>query len=456
MKRHRVPPLPMHEQESHAVHALYSVARAVMEDPDEFPPRMGAYARAGDLRSLVDYVAFYEANNLRNTRLRGGYTEWSRVIGGYGPFKDHWRTYAVDRLRRAIERGDVTIPAPTKPRENPPRKGALVEIVKRDDGHWFRNTLGHLEGPYRTRRDALGDGVMALARALHPHASHTDLVEIANALLTEDRSRPYVRRFSDGWRVWHPERELFVGRGPGQPFATEGEAQVRRRELAGEAVDDGPMFRRPAPAMGAVQPGLFGGASSQLGLFAARENPGAVGHLEFGPGARGHFTVGSKTYRGEVWFYVDVIDADGRPLGGGSAITTFGPDGVGPAWVSRGELGDGTHRGIVYPRARWADGDSDAGVIVVERREPARPNPSQHLAPLRGAPGESVIYHRGDDGLVLVRASHAGAGTSEREMSPASARAHRERLLALGYRPNPSRRASSTARRPRSIARRSR
>ncbi len=456
MKRHRVPPLPMHEQESRAVHALYSVARAVMEDPDEFPPRMGAYARAGDLRALVDDVAFYEANNLRDTRLRGGYTEWSRVIGGYGPFKDHWRMYAVDRLRRAIERGDVTIPAPATPRENPPRKGALVEIVKRDDGHWFRNTLGHLEGPYRTRRDALGDGVMALARspasAREPHRTSSRsptrcsprIVRVPTFVASRTAGASGTPSASSSWGA--------VRDSPSPPRArrrTDGASSRAKRSTTARC-SAAPRLRW-ARRRSSVSSGARRRSS---GSSPRARTPARWVTWTFGPGARGHFTVGSKTYRGEVWFYVDVIDADGRTLGGGSAITTFGPDGVGPAWVSRGELGDGTHRGIVYPRARWADGDSDAGVIVVERREPARRNPS-HLAPLRGAPGESVTYHRGDDGLVLVRASHAGAGTSEREMSPASARAHRERLLSLGYRPNPSRRAGTAARRPRSIARRS-
>lgn len=152
-------------------------------------------------------------------------------------------------------------------RPNPPASSSVVEVVRRDDGHWYRNTLGHLIGPYSTHKRALGEGAMALARVLHPSAPSSEIARIAKDLLAEDRSRPFVRRFSDGWRVWNPRTESFVGHGPGRPFATAGEAEYRRRALAGEPADDGPMFRRAEPAEAPSR------AAPQLDLFGPRRNP---------------------------------------------------------------------------------------------------------------------------------------------------------------------------------------
>lgn len=238
-------------------------------------------------------------------------------------------------------------------RQNPaPRKGTLIEVEKRAEGYYFRHPMGHLAGPYATTAKARTAGAIALAAALHPQATRAELPELATALLTEDPSRPYARQFSDGWRVWDPSRRLFLGAAPGVAFASRAEAEVRRRALAGEELDDGPLYRAAAkPAGDLFAPrGGGGSAGTQLGLFGARENP---------------------------------------------------------------------------------------------RR---RPNPSP-LAPLRGGAGELVSYRALPDGRVLVRASVAGAGTSENDMSAAEAERHRARLLRLGYRPNPARRAPRAKRR---------
>lgn len=302
----------------------------------------------------------------------------------------------------------------------------------------------------------------------------------------------------------------------------------------------------------------------QLGLFGARENPARdAARLSFGPDARGAFRVGGRTVRGDVWQYVDVFDQNGRPLGGGAAITAFPAHGEGPLWLGEAvedyEPGV-SHRatGKVYPRARWRDweagevevfvaerrmnppplyhplteaGVNEAGRIVyaglqalaaevpelrvsgrtvkgrgiarrahhfdldapwipsnplappgpafaamvttdgvwIQGREgrarmpgatPAeqanaavsgirawvraslrarpRENPSPALGPLRGGDGEAVVYRPRGDGTVIVRASHAGAGSSEREMTLATALEHRARLLRMGYRANPT------------------
>ena len=64
-------------------------------------------------------------------------------------------------------------------RPNPPAASSVVEVVRRDDGHWYRNTLGHLIGPYSTQKRALGEGAMALARVLHPGAPANEIARIA-------------------------------------------------------------------------------------------------------------------------------------------------------------------------------------------------------------------------------------------------------------------------------------
>lgn len=66
-----------------------------------------------------------------------------------------------------------------------------------------------------------------------------------------------------------------------------------------------------------------------------------------------------------------------------------------------------------------------------------RPNPAA-FSPLRGSHGEAVTYRVREDGTVIVRSSHPGAGMSEREMDVEGAARHRAKLLGMGYRPNPS------------------
>lgn len=198
-----------------------------------------------------------------------------------------------------------------------------IEVVRRADGWWHRTVTGHLGGPHRTRKDAVWQGAVEIARAMRPGDSPRGQEALAHALITQDPARPFVQQFADGWRVWNPSSRSFVGAASGGPYATAAAADKRRRELSG--IDDGPMFRAASQ-----QP------AAQLGLFAARENP---------------------------------------------------PHG---------------------------------------------------LAPLRGSPGEAVSYRELDDGMVRVRISHAGAGFTDREMSLASARAHRAKLLGFGYRDNPS------------------
>jgi hypothetical protein len=75
----------------------------------------------------------------------------------------------------------------------------------------------------------------------------------------------------------------------------------------------------------------------------------------------------------------------------------------------------------------------------------ARANPAG-LSPLRGSHGEAVMYRMSDDGNVLVRVSHPGAGVSEREMDLGGAMRHRAKLLGMGYRPNPSARRAKPRR----------
>ena len=91
-----------------------------------------------------------------------------------------------------------------------------------------------------------------------------------------------------------------------------------------------------------------------------------------------------------------------------------------------------------------AAGDAVAAFFA-RTHAPARENPSA-LGPLRGAQGEAVVYRPRGDGTVIVRASHAGAGTSDREMTLAGALEHRARLLRLGYRANPAPRPTKARR----------
>lgn len=65
-----------------------------------------------------------------------------------------------------------------------------------------------------------------------------------------------------------------------------------------------------------------------------------------------------------------------------------------------------------------------------------RSNPAA-FSPLRGSHGEAVTYRVREDGTVIVRSSHPGAGMSEREMDVEGAVRHRAKLLGMGYRPNP-------------------
>lgn len=352
-------------------------------------------------------------------------------------------------------------------RDNPPRRGALIEVERREAGYFYRHPMGHLAGPYGSAAKARAEGAFTLAAALHPQASRADLVALADALLSEDPSRPYARQFSDGWRVWDPARRIFLGASPGVAFSTRGAAEAKRRALAGEDVDDGPMFRRAAPPPTAAAP-------AQLGLFGARANPSGKsrvrGWFNFRL-ATGGFDDGKASHYGQPWLYVDVVDERGRPLTGGVAVTAFRDvEGVrrGPAWVFETDTpveafdNDAWHRGAgrLFPDARWEDGDPQSGRLVVPARSPRRTkapraNPSP-LGSLRGGAGELVTYRPLADGRVLVRASVAGAGTSENDMEREAAERHRARLLRLGYRANPARAKPSRRRRPAAPRRRSR
>lgn len=261
--------ISLEEDYERGMRALYRVARAVYEEPGAFPEHLAVHARRGDFYGLVDAVAQDEAARLRATRDRGGYATWSRAIGGFGPFTQKMRHVAAGML---VDKFAA--------RENPsPRKGALIEVEKRDAGYFYRHPMGHLAGPFRARSAAHSAGALAFAEALNPGARRAEITELAAALLDEDPDRPFVRQFSDGWRVWDPARRLFLRAPDGSPFASRGEAERRRRELAGEATDDGPMFRRAAPAatldLFAPRPARGGGGATmqQLGLFGARENP---------------------------------------------------------------------------------------------------------------------------------------------------------------------------------------
>jgi hypothetical protein len=493
----------------------------------------------------------------------------------------------------------------------PPRKGALIEVERRDGAYWFRHPMGHLAGPHRSRAAAMDAGARAFAAALNPAATRAELTELAAALMEEDPERPYVRQFADGWRVWDPARRIFL-RGPnGAPFATRGEAERRRRELAGEDADDGPMFRRAAPALDlfAPRPARGGGGApmQQLGLFGARENPGPLeyfslteagvneaGRLVYeglqrlvaeqpGLALKGHTRKGHGPYRRAHDFDLTADWIEKNPLLPPSPdfavmVTTNGVwvesrEGRGrmagetPAeqadaalravrgWIKRssrrpnpsgnpsrglqsraqravehvesvlGGVLDGLSRiygptvpsvaTVTWPsaarvakllaldvtgmeqmvagaeiRVRAVSPSGQPGVVarsvavaldakgtyaVLYMRKgktgaktaqaklalvdgighaagdavaaffaktpaPVRENPSTALGPLRGGPGEAVVYRPRGDGTVIVRASHAGAGASEREMTLAGALEHRARLLRMGYRTNPSRR----------------
>jgi len=327
----------------------------------------------------------------------------------------------------------------------PPRRGALVEVERREAGYFYRHPMGHLAGPYGTAAKARTEGAMALAAALHPGAPRSELYALADALLTEDPARPYARQFSDGWRVWDPARRLFLGAAGGGAFATRGEAEAKRRALAGEDLDDGPMFRRVAPAPA---------VDAQLGLFGARANPSGKGRVKGWFNFRlatGGFDDGKASHYGQPWLYVDVVDERGRPLTGGVAVTDFrrvGDERRGPAWIFETNAApeafdnDAWHRGTgrLFADARWENDDPQSGRLVVSSRRAKAPraNPAP-LGSLRGGAGELVTYRALADGRVLVRASVAGAGTSENDMEREAAERHRARLLRLGYRANPAR-----------------
>lgn len=281
---------------------------------------------------------------------------------------------------------------------------SVVEVVKRHDGHWYRNTLGHLIGPYSTQKRALGEGAMALARALHPNAPQSELARIAQGLLAEDRSRPFVRRFVDGWRVWNPRTGSFVGNGPGGPFSTRGEAEHRRRALVGEATDDGPMFRR----LEAASPPR---AAPQLDLFGARKNPGR-------PVALGDAGLATVSYGGArfetgrpVTFDFARNTAKAPRIRGGAYAQDVEPAGVymiqretdvmPPGWVS----GAVTFRS---PLVLWLDTDGDyAGPGGWKRRL------SRAFGGKRGAALSRAIVGAGHDGIVTVAERHGQRHTME-------------------------------------------
>jgi len=352
-----------------------------------------------------------------------------------------------------------------QPRANPPpRKGALIEVERRDGAYWFRHPMGHLAGPHRSRAAAMDAGARAFAAALNPSATRAELTELAAALMEEDPARPYARQFADGWRVWDPARRIFL-RGPnGAPFATRGEAERRRRELAGEDADDGPMFRRAAPAAApaldlfAPRPARGGGGApmQQLGLFGARENPAPpIFHPLTGAGVN---EAGRAVYAGLQQIVAEVpgLRLKGRTSKAHGPYQRSHTFDIDAEWIEKNPLlpPEPDLSVVVEVGGVWfftRDGRARMkGETPVEQAEAAlravrgwlrhltrRPNPSA-LGPLRGLQGEAVIYRPRGDGTVIVRASHAGAGESEREMPLAGALEHRARLLRMGYRANPT------------------
>lgn len=76
--------------------------------------------------------------------------------------------------------------------------------------------------------------------------------------------------------------------------------------------------------------------------------------------------------------YVDAIDANGAPVGGGLALQGIPEDGVGPLFVSSADfdqLADGrlhTVDGVFYPRARWAEpGEQDRAIVAAATADTA-------------------------------------------------------------------------------------
>lgn len=332
-------------------------------------------------------------------------------------------------------------------RPNPPAASSVVEVVRRDDGHWYRNTLGHLIGPYSTQKRALGEGAMALARVLHPGAPASEIARLAKDLLAEDRARPFVRRFTDGWRVWNPRTESFVGNGPGRPFATAGEAEYRRRALAGEPADDGPMFRRAEAAEAPSR------AAPQLDLFGPRRNPAervvpekVRARLREGlrlvvEGRAGKGLRGQTVREAEAMAHGDPVPVDKVKR----MAAWFRRHRVDkrPGWAERKTPG----------YVAWLLWGGDEGWAWAERERAAlvrkgvlpplkpRSNPGI-FSPLRNDHGELVTY-RPEGEVVVVRFSTPGVGAADREMDREGAVAHRAKLLRMGYRPNGNRARSA-------------
>lgn len=320
-----------------------------------------------------------------------------------------------------------------------------VELERREDGYWYRTATGHLAGPYSTKKRAAGEGALALAHALFPHAAPRDLPSLAQDLLTQDASRAYVRKFADGWRVWHPGRRSFVGGREGA-FATAAEADLRRREITGES--DGALFARVAPAASREpeQPSLFGprrnpgegrARASQAVPAAVRANLrrglALVAEGRAGRGLRGQ-TVreaesmaagdpvpADKVRRMAAWFRRHQVDRrpgwEVRRTPGFVAWLLWGGD-EGWAWAER-ERAALVRRGVLPPLKALPRGNP--GIF----------------APLRNGQGEAVTYRPEGEGLVVVRFSTPGVGAADREMDYESAVAHRAKLLRMGYRPNP-------------------
>lgn len=114
------------DEESRAVRALTRLAQAVVEEPGAFDADLAHYARTHNLQELVNTIAYSEANALRDTADRGGYTHWA---GGYGPFNGAVRGRAVLSLRHALERKGNGAQQPWGRRYMAPQLGTYEDLL---------------------------------------------------------------------------------------------------------------------------------------------------------------------------------------------------------------------------------------------------------------------------------------------------------------------------------------